>query len=271
MPPVLAPVPATLPMTSTLTDAEVALAAAQAGAVLIRERFRTPLEIKQKPGEDFATDVDVAAERLIREVVAQHRPDDAVVGEELGGDRSAARRTWLVDPLCGTVNFASGVPLVATNVALVVDGRLTLGASADPIHGQRYWTDGSRAWCRDVDGTDTVLRPDAAHGKVALDSDMAASTTVGLLSDGAFHEAYRPMMLSTSLASAWVADGRLAAYLSEGTIDGSVHYAAGVAVARAAGCVVTNLAGDDIASGPGGLIVAADAATHVALLAILGR
>jgi myo-inositol-1(or 4)-monophosphatase len=254
-----------------MNDAEVALSAAQVGAALVRDRFRTPLEIKQKPGEDFATDVDVAAERLIRDLLAQHRPDDIVVGEELGGDRSAAARTWLVDPLCGTVNFASGLPLVATNVALVVDGVLVLGASADPIHAQTYWTDGSTAWRHELDDTDTVLRPDATHGKVALDSEMSASSTASLLADDAFHDAFRPMMLSTSLASAWVADGRLAAYLSEGSIDGSVHYAAGVAVARAAGCVVTNLAGDDIAPGPGGLIVAADGATHAALLAVLRR
>lgn len=254
---------------TTLTDAEVALTAAQAGAALIRDRFRTPLQIKMKPGEDFATDVDVAAERLIREVVAAQRPDDVVVGEELGGDRSSSTRIWLVDPLCGTVNFASGLPLVATNVALTVDGLLALGASVDPIHGQTFWTDGSTAWCREVGGSDRVLAPDPSHGKVALDSDLAADHTTDLLGDPKFHESYRPVMLSTSLASAWVADGRLAAYVSGGAIDGSVHYAAGIAVARAAGCIVTDLAGDEIRPGDGGMILAADNATHASLLALL--
>lgn len=254
---------------TTFTDADVGLTAAQAGAAIVRARFRTAVEIKHKPGEDFATDVDLAAERLIRDVIAQHRPDDVVVGEEFGGDRTASSRAWLVDPLCGTVNFASGLPLVATNVALNIDGRLILGASADPIHGQTYWSDGTTAWCREADGADVVLRPDAVHGKVALDSEMAASTTASLLTDETFHGSFRPVMLSTSLASAWVADGRLAAYLSEGSIDGSVHYAAGVAVAQAAGCVVTDLAGEAIGPDGGGLIVAADEPTHAALLAIL--
>lgn len=77
-----------------------------------------------KEGNDFATQTDLDAERAIRAVLAAERPGDSVLGEELAGDGpSGASRRWLVDPLCGTLNFAAGtgpfaVRVVSTSLAL---------------------------------------------------------------------------------------------------------------------------------------------------------
>jgi myo-inositol-1(or 4)-monophosphatase len=65
-----------------------------------------------------------------------------------------------------------------------------------------------------------------------------------------------------------VANGRRAAYLQHGDVRDSVHFAAPLAVCRAAGCVVTGLRGEPVDSGPYGLLVAADSATHAALVEI---
>lgn len=77
-------------------------------------------------------------------------------------------------------------------------------------------------------------------------------------------------MVSTTLALAWVASQR-AAYVTDGHLEGSVHFTAGIALCVAAGCVVTNLEGGPIHTGSGGLIAAADAATHQALVAMTSR
>lgn len=253
-------------------EAYVAIDAATAGMQVVRSRFRTPLTIHAKPGEDFATDVDEAAERAVRDVLQHEYPNDAVFGEELGGAPPAHGRTWLVDPLCGTVNYAASLPLLATNVALSVDGSVVVAAQGDPLHDEVFWTDGTGAWRWPLPtGADVALQPTAAHGKVAVDSSMSAGRLVALLTSPAFTADFRPVMLATSLAAAWVADGRLAAYIAEDAVHGSVHYAAGIAVATAAGCVVTDLDGAPLGPRSVGLIVAADAATHAALLAILGR
>ena len=81
-----------------------------------------------------------------------------MIGEEAGrtGPDGAARE-WLVDPLCGTRNFAATTPLVAVNVALRADGRVLAAASADPISGEVFWTDGTAALVR-RDGADTPVR-----------------------------------------------------------------------------------------------------------------
>jgi len=89
---------------------------------------------------DFATDADLDSERAILDVIAAARPQDARAGEETGDTDGAGSRRWLVDPLCGTLNFAAQTLLVAVNVALV-DGSTSLaGVSADPIADELFWT-----------------------------------------------------------------------------------------------------------------------------------
>lgn len=90
-----------------------------------------------------------------------------------------------------------------------------------------------------------------------------------LLADAGFVERFRPRVVSTSLALAWVAAGRRAAYVTDGDMRDSVHFAAGIGLCRAAGCVVTDIQGQPLHSGAGGLIVAADQETHAALLALV--
>ena len=77
-------------------------------------------------------------------------------------------------------------------------------------------------------------------------------------------------LLSTTLGLAWVATGHRAAYVTDGDVRGSVHFTAGVALCAAAGCIVTDLAGDEL-HGADGLVVAADEPTHARLLALVRR
>jgi myo-inositol-1(or 4)-monophosphatase len=114
-------------------DAEVAIAGARAGAEVVRNMYGQRLNRIDKGAGDFATAADVEAEEVILDVIRAARPDDAVLGEE-GGQQGAADavRQWLVDPLCGTLNYAVGNMLVAVNVALR-DGAT---AVADPFNGE---------------------------------------------------------------------------------------------------------------------------------------
>ena len=253
-----------------LSDAEVAIAAASAGAAEVRARYGQPVERFAKQGTDFATSADLASEAAIRAVVTAHRPDDAMIGEEDGrsGPDDAARE-WLVDPLCGTRNFAATTPLVAVNVALEADGGSLAAASADPVTGEVFWTDGSSAWVR-REGTDTALVPAARSLLVDLDLDhVGGGESFHLMSHPTFLRDYQPRASSTTLAMTWLADGRRAGYLHEGDLRKNVHFAAPVAIARAAGCVVTGIHGQPLGVAPYGLLAAADPDTHAALLALV--
>ncbi|GAA1791109.1 inositol monophosphatase family protein [Luedemannella flava] len=249
-------------------DVEVAVAAARAGADVVRGMFGQRLDRIDKGAGDFATAADVAAEEAILAVIRAARPDDAVLGEE-GGQRGPAdaARQWLVDPLCGTLNYAAGMMVVAVNVAL----RDGAAAVADPFSGEVFFTDANTAGVR-RDGVDERLTPTPASGLVDanLDWTHAGFQAVDLLTHPAFGERFRPRVVSSSLALVWVAAGRRAGYVTGGTdLGASVHFAAGIAVCRAAGCVVTGTDGAPLGPGSRGLVAAADAGTHELLLSMI--
>ncbi|GAB2575832.1 inositol monophosphatase family protein [Kribbella endophytica] len=256
-----------------VSDAELAIAAAEAGAAAVRGKYGTSVERHEKSGMDFATDADLEAEQAILDVIRIARPSDAVVGEEYGASGEVdARRRWLVDPLCGTLNFAARTPLFSVNVALQVDGEAVVAAVADPMSGEIFWTDGQTTGVR-REGADTQMKPSADSRLVDVNVDpIAGGGFLGarLLADRALGTAFGPRVLSTTLAVAWVADGRRAAYVTDGDLRDSVHFAAGLALCQAAGCVVTDLRGQPLHTGPG-VIAAADDKTHAALLEIIAR
>ncbi|MFG2603556.1 inositol monophosphatase family protein [Streptomyces sp. NPDC048514] len=263
-----------MPILSGESDARLAVAAARAGAAVVRDLYGKRLRHYAKSAGDFATEADLAAERAIVDVLREARPEDAVTGEESGATGVAGTpRRWLVDPLCGTLNYAVHTMLVGVNVALRVGDEVTAAATADPFGGEVFWTDGTRTRVH-RDGTDETAVPSAGSALVDVNLDPPFPNAPGfravrLLGDPGFAERFRPRVVSSTVAVAWVAAGRRAAYVTDGDLRESVHFAAGIALCRAAGCTVTGLYGEPVHSGAGGLIAAADARTHAALLELV--
>ncbi len=252
-------------------DTELAVAAARAGAAIVRAGFGERLARVDKGAGDFATAADIESERAIVGVIRAARPDDALLGEEGGRQGAAgAERQWLVDPLCGTLNHAAGMLCVAVNVALLGGP----AAVADPFADEVFLTDGRSARVR-RDGADAPLTPTSATRLVDVNLDppfpgAPAFRATDVLAHPVFIERFRPRVVSTSLALAWVAAGRRAAYVTDGgDLSESVHFAAGIALCRAAGCVVTGIDGAPVGQGARGLVAAADADTHALLMSII--
>ena len=98
--------------------------------------FLGEFEVRTKADRSPVTQADLEVETAIRDMIAERFPADAVTGEEHG--EGAGDRVWIVDPIDGTRNFADGVPIWATLLALQVDGRSVLGLIAAPALGERY-------------------------------------------------------------------------------------------------------------------------------------
>jgi myo-inositol-1(or 4)-monophosphatase len=115
-----------------------ALEIAREAGDLARRLFvaRKPGTFSLKGDQDFLTEADGAVERLVAGRLAQAFPDDAFFGEEGGGEYR--QRTWVVDPIDGTANFARGIPHFSVSIALVVDGRVEVGAVLAPMHNELF-------------------------------------------------------------------------------------------------------------------------------------
>jgi myo-inositol-1(or 4)-monophosphatase len=259
-----------------MNDCNLAIAAADAGAAVVRRCFGTTLQRLDKGEGDFATNADIESENTILALLRRERPNDAILGEESGRSGSEdSLRTWLIDPLCGTLNYAVKMRITAVNVALRSEGRFIAAAVADPFNYEVFWTDGQSAFLR-ADGKDTPLAPHGGSKLVDLNFDppfpnAPAFKSVTLAADAAFAANFRPRVVSTSVALTWVATGQRAAYITDGDVRDSVHFAAGLAICEAAGCTVTDLRDRAWGSGATGLVAAADAETHAVLMSLVRK
>ena len=259
-----------------MDDVDLAIAVAGTGAAVVRRCFGTTLQRLDKGAGDFATNADIEAEQAMLAVLQRERPEDAILGEESG--RSGASnnlRTWLIDPLCGTLNYAVRMRVAAVNVALMMDGRFIAAAVADPFSDEIFWTDGTSAYRR-AEGQNTPLVPDGRSHLVDLNFDppfpnAPAFKAVTLAADAEFVARFRPRVVSTSVALTWVATGQRAGYITDGDVRDSVHFAASLALCEAAGCTVTDLRGHAWGHGASGLVAAADAEIHAALLSLVKK
>lgn len=135
-------------MSNYADDLALALELAELADSITLDRFEaTDLDVTSKPDMTPVSDADLATETALREKIAAARPADAILGEEFGGDVELTGRQWVIDPIDGTKNFVRGVPVWATLIALLDDGRPVAGVISAPALARRWWaSEGSGAW-----------------------------------------------------------------------------------------------------------------------------
>jgi len=241
---------------------EVAVRAARAAGELLRERFalgeQQQVSSKSTP-TDLVSEADLAAERTIRELLAQLRPDDGFLGEESGGGAGVSGLRWVVDPLDGTVNFLFGIPQWCVSVAVQDEHGSLAGAIYDPCREELFAAvRGSAPSLSDSRGTRTFSSP--------LREDLAtAMVATGLAYDARVRAAQATVLAgviprvrdirrfgSAALDLAWTAVGRFDAYFERTVKPWDI--AAGTLVCEGAGLQVVELpAREDL---PWGILVA---------------
>jgi myo-inositol-1(or 4)-monophosphatase len=265
-------------MTSAWTDElQFAIDVARRAGGLLTESYERLERIDYKSKRDVVTNADYASERLVIDAVKARFPGDAILAEESGehagvlrDDGSHNGRTWVIDPLDGTVNYANGIPFYCVSVGLVVDDRPTVGVVLDPARDDLYSATIDGPACLDGE-------PIHASTKEML-SDYVVSLAVigpgGLSRERRIAPTIRihRRMGSAALALAYVSNGRFDAFVQNGGLSPWDVAAAGL-IAERAGAVVTNVTGDPWWSvgvrGPRTSVVAAPVAQHAALLETL--
>lgn len=121
--------------------------ATEAGELLLSRHGQAAVVQTKSSPTDVVTEMDTAAEALIRRRILAARPGDAILGEEGGQVGTGAAVRWVVDPLDGTVNYLYGLSDWAVSIAAEVDGQVVAGAVSVPLHRSLFSaTLGGGAW-----------------------------------------------------------------------------------------------------------------------------
>lgn len=225
---------------------DVALAAAAAGAEVLRGRDADRLGVTGKSGVgDWVTRFDVAAEQAVLRAILGRRPDDTVTGEESGTHRperpSGVR--WSVDPLDGTTNFIRGIVYYCTSVAAAdAEGNWLVGAVNAPALRRTYFAvRGAGAWV-EADGISRRLegpepgRPGRLYGTGFSYDAVRRERQIDTFFSTMRHYTDMRRLGSAALDLCMVADGTLDGYGEQGLHEHD--WAAGALIAEEAGALV---------------------------------
>ncbi|WP_171122375.1 MULTISPECIES: histidinol-phosphatase [unclassified Ruegeria] len=257
---------------TSLNDLEVAEEMADAAREAILPYFRqSNLETSNKlsGGFDPVTIADREAEKAMREVLARHRPDDGIFGEEFGQVQGSTGRTWVLDPIDGTRGFISGTPTWGVLIALSGQDGPTMGVIDQPYIGERFL--GSADIAQAVGPTGTMQL--STRSTRTLDEAILFTTfpEVGSLQDRAGFEAVAQHVRLTRYGMDCYAYALLAAGQVDLVIESGLNaydIQAPIAVIQAAGGIVTDWQGGAAHNG-GRALAAANADVHAAALEIL--
>ncbi|GJM09688.1 MAG: histidinol-phosphatase [Lysobacteraceae bacterium] len=162
--------------------------AAELADQVIRQGYGGDFDVNLKADSSPVTEVDIAAERVIRQRISEQFPDHAIFGEELGRDQHQPDQPlWLIDPIDGTKSFVRRYPFFSTQIAVWLNGRVVVGVSNAPLAGQCLWaTEGGGAWLNgdavQVSRNDKISNSTVSTGNLrTLTQDVDAWSRLGKL------------------------------------------------------------------------------------------
>ncbi len=239
-----------------LADIALANRLADAAGAAIRPFFRADFVHETKGDASPVTEADRAAEAAMRAIIDVECPDDAIIGEEYGNKDGTSGRTWVLDPIDGTVSFMAGRPIFGTLIAMLKDGFPVLGIIDQCINGER-WIGAS--------GRDTTLNGANIRTRPCRElSDATLASTGPQYFDA--HSAEHFMALAAKTAHrrlVWGGDCYNYGLLAAGQIDLVVEsglklydFAALVPIVEGAGGMMCDWNGDPLHAGSAGDVIA---------------
>ena len=249
-------------------------AVTRAGAIQL-EHLGTDLRIDKKGAIDLVTEIDLRIEREFREMIAGRFPDHVVLGEEFASsaDReSRDRYCWVFDPVDGTTNYAHGLPIFCSSLALEIDGRAVVGAVYDPSRRELFTAErGHGAWLNGrplrVSAEDTLL-----------DSLLVTGFHYGIQRDpeelvSLFREFLTKVRAVRRLGSAALDLCYVAAARFDGYWESKIQpwdVAAGALIVEEAGGRVSTIRGEPFGSRSGS-VIASNGHIHDLMLEVIAR
>jgi histidinol phosphatase-like enzyme (inositol monophosphatase family) len=241
---------------------------AEAAGEICRQHFRSRIEVIDKADLSPVTIADRDIEAALRRLILEAFPEHGIVGEEHGTERADAPFVWTIDPIDGTGQFISGMPLFGTLVALLHEGEPVLGLIDQPILRERWLG---------VRGRPTVMNGAAIRTRAcpALGSATLSTTTPDIF-QGNDIAGFRRLSAGAKRVR-YGMDCYAYGLVALGCIDAVIEtrlkpwdYCALVPVIEGAGGVVTGWGGERIGlSSDGRVVGSGDPVLHQEILAVL--
>lgn len=262
--------PSSRALTGPIHLATAVEAVTRAGDMMMA-RFGGDVRVDKKGAIDLVTEVDVEVERMFRALIAARFPSHAVLGEELGGAADAPTGPcWVFDPIDGTTNFAHGLPIFCSSLALEVDGRAEVAAVYDPSRQELFTAergDGARLNGRPIRVSNTeVLVDSMLVTGFPYDVHQRVDEIVGLF--GAFVGRARAVrrLGSAAIDLCYVAAGRLDGFWESDLKPWDI--AGGALIVEEAGGTVTSYDGQPFSS-RGRQVLASNGKLHGQMLDVV--
>ena len=252
-------------MPPTLNDL---ITLARASGEILLHSFGQHLRVDHKGLIDLVTEVDRQSEQFLLTHIRQRFPADRVVAEESGELAGRLDHAWYIDPLDGTVNYVHGLPFYSVSIAYAEHGKLLLAVVYDPSRDELFSAEaGAGAWLGG-EPIHPANAPDLDHALLVTgfpyDIRTNPENNLDHYAHFALHSQGVRRLGSAAMDLCYVACGRLDGFWELRLNPWDV--AAGGLIAREAGAVVTNLAGQEDFISPPQSILAANPTIHALML-----
>jgi myo-inositol-1(or 4)-monophosphatase len=199
-----------------MTDLELATRAALAAGKLLRQHFGSDATVDEATHHDIKLALDRESQNLITKILLDARPGDALYGEEGIAGNQDSERQWIVDPIDGTVNFFYGIPHFCVSIALRAAGEIVAGVIHDPMVGETWTVEKGGPALLDGKPVHASKRDTFEQSILFVGcgkDEEALRTGIERFHRASLRARKMRMMGSAALGMAYIASGRLDAYI----------------------------------------------------------
>ncbi|MBI4302673.1 MAG: inositol monophosphatase [Chloroflexi bacterium] len=248
---------------------EVATQAAKDAGKIILAHFLKEKQVTSKGRGNIVTDVDLKVERTLVDLIQREYPQHSILSEESPQIAKNSNYTWIIDPVDGTRNFASGVPFFAVSIALAHGSDILLGVTYDPIRDELFWAQKGMGAYRNEYPIAVSSKENVRSSVIGLDmgyDDERARQGLKLLLELWPGMQSMRVMGSAALGLAYAACGRLDLYFHHNLAPWDL--ASGLLLVKEAKGIITDRRGGPISFDSDGAI-ASSATIHADFLRLV--
>lgn len=218
----------------------------EAGDAILKKFGKIGVKYTKKDATDVVTEADLIANNILIRAIKKKHPTHAIISEETGEHQNGAEYCWIIDPLDGTRNFTTKVPMFGVMVGLARNGKMEMATIYNPCTNELFFAqkgkgaflNGKKAHCSE--------HKTWADSYGLVSSDMSGErnsmTMRKLLLNSKKEKICVSMLGSSAISTLYQADGRRDWRVSVG--GGLWDYASPALILRESGCVVTNFKGE---------------------------